>query len=117
MQSSNALLDVDTMEVICQECGNAITNVSLAMKRTLKGFGCIIRDNQNKAFMMACKECNANREVVLDQEDNTVCAICHNGINVHSAMKLAITQVGRRIEAQVEKKSVKKKKAGRKKVK
>jgi len=100
MQTTNALLDTNTLEVVCQDCGDNIANVAESMKRTLKSFGQIIRDNSRKAFMMACRNCNANREIVLDHDDNTVCSICHNAVNVHLAMKQAIMEIGHRINAQ-----------------
>ena len=87
LKSSNALLNVETLEVICGECGKAIKGISEPMKRTLKSFGQILRNEEKKAFMMACKSCNANREVVLDHENNTVCRVCNKEIKVHAAMK------------------------------
>lgn len=103
MQTTNALLDTKTLEVICQECGEPIANVSESMKRTLKSFGQIIRDDSRKAFMMACRNCHANREVVLDQDNNTVCGVCHQPINVHLAMKQAIMEIGQKVNTQVAK--------------
>ena len=67
MQQSNALLEEKNMEVVCQECGNEIAGISIAMKRTLKSFGQIVRSDQRKAFMLACKSCHANREIVLNE--------------------------------------------------
>lgn len=101
MQTTNALLDTKTLEVVCQDCGKSVINVSESMKRTLKSFGQIIRDDSRKAFMMACRNCNANREVVLNQENQTVCSVCHQGINVHTAMKQAIMEIGQKINTQV----------------
>lgn len=117
MQTTNALLDTGTLEVICQDCGQSVSNVSESMKRTLKSFGQIIRDDQRKAFMMACRNCNANREVLLNDKDETVCGVCEQPINVHPAMRQAIVEIGKRIEAQVEEptKKVTKKKTTRKK--
>lgn len=99
MQSSNALLNVKTLKVICGECGQAIKGVSEPMKRTLKSFGQILRDDERKAFMMACKNCNANREVVLDNDNNTVCRVCQGEIKVHAAMKQAIMEVGAKLSS------------------
>ena len=99
MQQSNALLNVTTLEVICGECGKAIKGISEPMKRTLKSFGQVLRTEERKAFMMACKSCNANREVVLDNENNTVCKVCNSAIKVHAAMKQAIMEVGRKLSS------------------
>jgi len=118
MKSSDALLDPKTGEVICQECGQPITNISESMKRTLKSFGQVVRA-ERKAFMMACPSCRANREVVMTQDDETVCKDCHKPIIVHAAFKLAMEEAGglERIELTKENKTTKKtkKKVSRKK--
>lgn len=91
LKSSNALFDTNSGEVICQECNRPVTNVTESMKRTLKSFGQIVRA-ERKAFMLACRACRANREVVLDQNNNTICKICHGPIVVHAAFKLAMQE-------------------------
>lgn len=94
-KSTEALLNVETNEVICQECGQPIKNISNIMKRTLKATGNIIRSNLKKAFMMACRTCNANREVVLDASTNTVCKVCGTEIKVQAAMKQAMIELNK----------------------
>jgi hypothetical protein len=124
LKQSNALLDESSGDVICQECGKPIENVSSAMKRTLKSFGQIVRSNEKRAFMMACRNCRANREIVLDQDNNTLCKICHSLINTTASFKLAMEESGVKLERIVlesenkeedinlaKKKSTKKKKA------
>ena len=100
MQATNAKLKIDTLEVICQECKKPIRNISETMKRVLKSEGHIIRDEQRKAFTMGCRPCAANRQVVLDDDDNTVCNICASPIGVHPAMKQAIVEAGVRLAKQ-----------------
>ena len=97
MQQSNALLNPETLEVICQECGKSIKSITEPMKRTLKSFGQVLRVDTRKAFMMACKNCNANREVILDDKNNTMCRICKSEIKVHAAMRQAILEVGKKL--------------------
>ena len=109
LKSSNALLNPETLEVICQECGKPIGNVSDAMKRTLKSFGQIIRESK-KAFMLACPQCKANREVVLDQDNNTICKNCHTPLTVHPAFKIAMEEAGGLDRVEVDKTPKKKKK-------
>jgi hypothetical protein len=94
MQHSNAMLNTDTMEVICGTCNAPIGNISEPMKRALKSAGQILRTDIKKAFVMACRACNANREVVLSAKDETVCKICKGPIQVHAAMKQAIKEFG-----------------------
>jgi len=98
MKSSEALLDVKTMEVICSECNRPIINISASMKATLKQAGQIVRENLKKAFMVHCKTCNANREVVLDQNDNTICKSCHNPIKIQATFKLAMQESGKKLD-------------------
>lgn len=93
-KSSNALYDKDSGEVICQECGNGITNVSEAMKRTLLSFGQIVRTEQRKGFLMACRSCNANRQIVLNQHGDTICKQCHTPIAVQKAFLAAMESTG-----------------------
>ena len=102
MQSTNAKLKVDTLEVICEDCKRPITNISETMKRVLKSEGQILRDHEKKAFTMGCKSCNANRQVVLNDDDDTVCNVCASIINVHPAMKQAIVEAGVRLAKQAE---------------
>lgn len=93
-KTSNALYDPDTKNVICQECGNPVTNVSASMKRTLSSFGQIVRTEQRKGFLMACKKCNANRQVVLNQHGDTICKQCHSPIAVQKAFLAAMESTG-----------------------
>lgn len=115
MKSNHALLNTETLEVICSECGKPIANISESMKRALKSFGQIVRTNERKAFLMACRSCRANREVVLDQDNNTVCKICHSPIQTTAAFKLAMEESGVKLERIDTSKINKNKKAGRKK--
>jgi len=98
MKSSAALLDTKTMEIICQECGRSISNISPAMKTALKQAGQIVRTNAKKAFSVLCKTCNGNREVVLDEKGNTMCKICLKPINVSTSFKLAMQESGVQLE-------------------
>lgn len=92
-KDSEALLDVAKNQVICQECGQQIKNISDTMKRVLKNSGQIIRSAAKKAFMMGCTSCKANREVVFDESTNTVCKVCGAEIKVHPAMKQAMMEI------------------------
>lgn len=120
LESSNALFNQKTEEVLCGECGKSITNISDAMKRTLKSFGQVVR-SEKKAFMLACSACKANREVVMDQNNDTLCKICHEPIKIHTSFKIAMEEAGglEKVDTTktkvVAKKTTKKKKVTRKK--
>jgi len=98
MQQSNALLSSNGKDVVCQECGKDISGISTAMKRTLKSFGQVIRTEQRQAFMLACRACHANRQVVLDQNNKTICKQCHGPMTVHPAFRLAMENAGSKLE-------------------
>ena len=85
------------------------------MKRVLISSGHILRSEEKKAFTMGCRNCNANRQVILDAKDNTICSVCHEPINVHPAMKQAILEVGERIAIQTKTNKKTKKKETNKK--
>lgn len=104
LKMSNALLNKETKEVICAECKKPIKSVTEHMKRVLISSGQIVRDEDRKAFTMACLNCNANRQVVLDNKGNTVCHICGHYIGVHPAMKQAIIEAGVKLKKQIPKK-------------
>lgn len=108
LKMSNALLNKETKEVICAECQNPVNSVTENMKRVLLSTGQIVRDEERKAFTMACRTCNANRQVVLDDKDNTVCNICGNDIGVHPAMRQAIVEAGAKLKRQAPKQTKKK---------
>jgi ribosomal protein L34E len=95
---SEAKLNTKTNEVICAECGQPISNISESMKRALKQAGQIIRANTKKAFMVWCKACNANREVILEEGDQTVCKDCHAPIKIQAAFKLAMQEAGVKLD-------------------
>lgn len=107
MKQSEAKLDTETLEVICQECHKPIKNVTEIMKRVLKGSGQVVRGDTKKTFMMACMQCHANRQVVLDENNNTVCKICGFEIKVYPTMKQDMIEAGVKVDAQDAKKKQK----------
>jgi hypothetical protein len=58
----NALLNVDTDEVICGDCGGVITSVSKYSKLSMKTNGDIIRTKKKKAFVFPCETCETHVE-------------------------------------------------------
>lgn len=87
-------LKVQTDEVICEYCGNAIENITEYTKRVMKSSGQIIKEVK-KAFMMACKNCNANREIMLDVNNNPICKLCGSPVIVHAAMRQAMIEIAK----------------------
>ncbi|MFA5024030.1 MAG: hypothetical protein WC523_03700 [Patescibacteria group bacterium] len=68
------------------------------MKRVLKSSGQIVRANQKKAFMVFCKKCNANREIILDKNDDTLCKDCKSPVKIQAAFKLAMKETGIKLD-------------------
>jgi hypothetical protein len=59
---TNGSLDVDSNEVICNECGDILKSVSSYSKLSMKTTGDIIRSKHRKAFMFPCQICDLNVE-------------------------------------------------------
>ena len=98
LKASSALLDVKSGEVVCQECNKLITNVSGFMKKALKDAGQIVRNAEKKAFMVHCRQCNANREIILNQTDVAICKDCHSAVVVHAAFKQALKEANKKLK-------------------
>jgi RNase P subunit RPR2 len=76
MQSSEAKLNLETNEVICDECGQVIDNMTEFTKRTLKQAGQVLRvKSVQQAFQVFCPTCNKNVELILD-EGKAYCKTC-----------------------------------------
>jgi uncharacterized protein YlbG (UPF0298 family) len=102
LKGTNALLDTKTNEVICQECNKPIDNISEPMKRSLKSFGQIVRVSAKKAFMVLCRQCNANREIVLNKNGTTTCKDCHSAVAVPAAFKQALKEADQKLKEALE---------------
>lgn len=75
-KESEALLNTETDEVECAECGKSI-NVPYSTKASLKSIGQIRRTKKSeKAFSVECKKCNKIEVPVIDANKNIVCGKC-----------------------------------------
>lgn len=61
LQQTDALYNEETGEVICLACGKPISNVSGAMKRTLKSFGQIVRKEKKVEALKSEQVTSAER--------------------------------------------------------
>lgn len=84
LQKTEAKLDLDTNEVICDECGNKIENVTRFTKKALKDLGQIVRNKSRQPFQALCKNCNANRELFIE-EGRAYCKTCNTQVHVTAA--------------------------------
>ena len=55
-------LDVDSGDVICNECGENLAGISEYAKLAMKANGDVVRSKKKKAFMFPCNTCDTNVE-------------------------------------------------------
>jgi hypothetical protein len=73
---TDPLLDVDTNEVICGDCGSIIPNVTSFYKKQLADFKRIKKPTKNgKAFTVFCKACKS-QDVPTLKESKGFCSKC-----------------------------------------
>lgn len=60
--TTDGSLNVDTNEVVCNNCGDTIKGISDFAKLSMKTTGDIKRSNNRKAFVFPCKTCNKKVE-------------------------------------------------------
>jgi len=70
-------IDKETNEVICDECGKPISNVTDFFKRQLISFGQIVRNEKTqRAFSVKCTKCNKEDQPILNSDGDIQCAHC-----------------------------------------
>lgn len=84
LQSSEAKLDRDSNDVICDFCGNAITNVTPFTKKALSGIGQVLRHKAKQPFQQQCPKCNTSRSLCVKSE-RAHCERCDTQIHVTAA--------------------------------
>lgn len=85
MQKTEAKLDPQTNEVICEACGNPIDGITKYTKKALRDVGQILRNKTKQPFQALCKTCNANRPLYVDGEDRAFCKICNTQVHITAA--------------------------------
>ena len=80
LQTQAALLDVESNNVICAECGNTITNVTHFAKIQLKSLGQTTkRVKSQQTYSVKCNHCSASGVPTL-AEDKLICKSCNKEI-------------------------------------
>ena len=59
-------LDVSSDDVICNNCGEVLSEVSSYAKLSMKANGDIIRHKDSRAFMFPCNTCEKSVEATVD---------------------------------------------------
>ena len=95
---TDASLDTELNEVICNVCGDNLPNISEFTKLSMKSTGDIIRNNKRKAFVFPCNSCDKNVEATVEA-GVVVGRHCPNNkkgcqINISEAMIHVIKEFG-----------------------
>lgn len=95
--STNALLDVETNEVVCEYCGDILNDISEYAKKAMKSNGDIVRKKKGKAFAFDCLECKKQRQVIV-KDGNAIGKGCDKQdcckFNISEYMKHTISNMG-----------------------
>ena len=67
---TDASLDPESNEAICNSCGDILPNISDFTKLSMKSNGDILRKKANKAFSFACQTCD--KKVRVFSEENAL---------------------------------------------
>jgi hypothetical protein len=84
LKHTEARLDRNSGEVICEECGNPIKGVTLFMKKGLQSIGQVLRNKNKQAFQAFCKNCNNNRSLYIN-ENKAYCKVCNTQVIITAA--------------------------------
>jgi hypothetical protein len=94
-ETTEAKLNRDTGEVICDACGNAIANITPFAKKALNSMGQVLRSNTKKPFQALCITCKTHKELFV-REDKAYCKTCSTQVAISHAylhgLKLHLAQ-------------------------
>lgn len=80
------VIEKETMEVYCTECGQTINSVDEFMKRQLVSMGQTRRVEKKKlAYSIACKSCKMDAPPVLGPKKELLCSRCKEELTHVSA--------------------------------
>ena len=86
-QQSEAKLNRETNEVICEECGNVIPNITPFTKKALASIGQVLRSQAKKPFQALCQTCKTHRELFIEN-GKAYCRTCGTQVAVsHSYLQ------------------------------
>lgn len=91
LSTTEAKLDRETGEVICENCGNPIIGITPFMKKTLSSIGQVLRNRTKQAFQANCPNCNQNRSLYI-KEGKAYCKVCNTQVVVSAAFLNGLKQ-------------------------
>lgn len=81
-KSMEPLLNLETNNVECAECGKVINSVTSFTKTQMKSLGQIKKDDKKQqAFSVQCKSCKKSSVPLIDGE-NILCMLCKNKLDI-----------------------------------
>ena len=81
-ETTKALLNVNTNEVICLKCNKPIKSVTSFMKVQLKSLGQTMKSQKkNKAFSVECTECGSHNKPKVMKDGTIICSTCNKVMN------------------------------------
>lgn len=86
--TTDASLDVESNNAMCNECGEVISHVSSYSKISMKANGDIIRAKNRKAFMFPCETCDNHVEATFSNSK----LVGKNCQNEASSCKINVTK-------------------------
>jgi len=81
--TSDSLLDKESNEVICSECGQPIAGISPFTKRSMIGLGKVRSKHTEKAYSVECKKCTRVGQPV-EVDGRFVCFNCGEPLELTS---------------------------------
>lgn len=91
--TTDASLNLDTNEAICNDCGDVLENITTYAKNAMKINGDVLKTKKGKAFNFKCSTCNKEMQAI-SENGNIVGATCTQRseckFNVSDYMKRAI---------------------------
>lgn len=62
--TTDASLDVDSNEAICNYCGDVLTNITSYAKNAMKINGDVLKKKKGQAFIFKCTTCNKDVQAI-----------------------------------------------------
>jgi hypothetical protein len=84
LQQTEAKLNRQTNEVICDACGNPIVGVTPFTKKALNSMGQVLRSVTKKPFQAHCPQCKTHRSLYV-KDEKAYCDVCGNNVPVAPA--------------------------------
>jgi hypothetical protein len=84
LQQTEAKLNRDTGEVICDDCGTPIANITSFTKKALNSVGQVLRSQAKKAFQALCNQCKTHKELYIE-EGKAYCKSCAAHVPISAA--------------------------------